>query len=137
MVAAMPMDELNITPAFVHMLILRARAVMVQEETVTPDTGENPIDDEVPDTLQEEPDDLTREELIEEFEGLDAEQLAELVALMWLGRGDAEPEEWESLVRLAEERHETSTGDYLLDHPLVADYWAEGLDKLGYGTLLD
>jgi hypothetical protein len=29
------------------------------------------------------------------------------------------------------------TPSYLLDHPLVADDWAEGLDRFGYGTLLD
>jgi hypothetical protein len=131
------MDELTLTPAYVHMLILKARAVMVQEGLVTPDTGGNPIDDELPDTLQEEPQDLTREELVEELEGMDADHLNELVALMWLGRGDAEPEEWENLLTLAAERQETGAPGYLLDHPLVADYWAEGLDRLGYGTLLD
>ncbi len=131
------MDELNITSAYVHMLILKARAVMVKEGLVTPEAGGNPIDDELPETLQDDPDDLTREELVEELEGLDADQQTELVALMWLGRGDAEPEEWENLLKLADERHETSTESYLLDHPLVADYWAEGLDRLGYGTLLD
>ena len=31
-------------------------------------------------------------------------QQAELVALMWLGRGDEEPEEWVELLKLAEER---------------------------------
>ncbi len=131
------MDELNITSAYVHMLILKARAVMVKEGLVTPEAGGNPIDDELPETLQDGPDDLTREELVEELEGLDADQQTELVALMWLGRGDAEPGEWENLLKLADERHETSTESYLLDHPLVADYWAEGLDRLGYGTLLD
>ena len=98
------MDELNITPAYLHMLILKARAVMVKEGLVTPDTGGNPIDDQRPDILQDAPDDLTREELIEELQGLDTDQQAELVALMWLGRGDAEPEEWKNVVELAVER---------------------------------
>ena len=131
------MDELNITPAYLHMLILKARAVMVKEGLVTPDPGGNPTDDELPDSLQDEPENMTREELIEEIDGLDVEQKNTLVALMWLGRGDAAPEEWANLMTLAEERHETVTSSYLLDHPLVADYWAEGLDRLGYGTLLD
>ena len=60
---------------------------------------------------------------------------AELVALMWIGRGDSEPEEWEELIKLAEERREVPTSDYLLDHPMVADHWAEALDKLGYGGI--
>jgi len=66
-----------------------------------------------------------------------ADQMNELVALMWLGRDDAEPEEWDNLVTLANDRRETPSAGYLLEHPLVADYWANGLDRLGYGTLLD
>ena len=131
------MDELNISPAYLHVLILKARAVMVKEGLVTPEPGGNPTDDELTETLQEGPDDLTREALIEEIEGLEPDQRNELIALMWLGRGDADPEEWESLMRLADEREETPDAAYLLDHPLVADYWAEGLDRLGYGGLLD
>lgn len=131
------MDNLNITPAHIHMLILKARAVMVKEGEVTPDVGGNDVDDPRPDALQDVPDDLTREELVEELEGLNEDQLIELVALMWLGRGDSETEEWDELVQLAGDREETPTIDYLLGHPLVADYWAEGLDKLGYGSLLD
>lgn len=131
------MDNLNITPAHIHMLILKARAVMVKEDEVTPDVGGNASDDPVTDALQDEPGDLTREELVEELEGLNEDQLTELVALMWLGRGDSETEEWDDLVQLAAEREETPTIDYLLAHPLVADYWAEGLDRLGYGSLLD
>jgi hypothetical protein len=56
---------------------------------------------------------------------------AELVALMWLGRGDVEPEEFSATVELAESRREVPTDDYLLDQPLVAEWLAEGLEKLG------
>lgn len=131
------MDELGISPSYVHMLILKARAVMVKEGLVTPEPGGNLTDDEQPEVLQDDPEDMTREELAEELEGLDEEEQAELVALMWLGRGDAEPGEWKRLMRLARQRHEVPTAGYLLEQPLVADYWAEGLDRLGYGTLLD
>jgi hypothetical protein len=131
------MDELTISSAHVHMLILKVRALMVKEGVVMPETGGNPTDDQLPDTLQDQPDNLRREEVIEALEALNPDKQAELVALMWLGRGDGEPEEWENLLKLADERHEVSTASYLLDHPLVADYWAEGLDRLGYGTLLD
>jgi len=131
------MNELTISRAYLHRLIVKARALMVKEGQVTPDTGGNPLDDELADTLQDEPGDLTREELIEELDGLDSDHQNELVALMWLGRGDGEPEDWEALLRLADERHEVSAASYLLDHPLVADYWSNGLDRLGYGSLLD
>jgi hypothetical protein len=55
---------------------------------------------------------------------------------MWLGRGDAEAEEWDDLTGLAFERHEGGSAVYLLGHPLLAEYWADGLDKLGYGNVI-
>jgi len=69
-----------------------------------------------------------------ELESLNEDQRTELVALMWVGRGDAEAEDWDEMLQLAAERQEGPAADYLLRHPLVADYWAEGLDKLGHGS---
>ncbi len=132
------MTELTVNPAFLRMLVLKVRALMAKEEgVVTPDTGGNPTDDQVPETLQDIPDDLSREEVIQEIDGLNQSQQAELVALLWIGRGDAEPEEWAEMLKLAEERREVPTSQYLLDHPLVADYWADALDKLGYGSMVE
>lgn len=130
------MDELDIKTDYLGMLMLKVRAVMAREETVNPDPGGNPSDDEGPAVLQEQADDLSREEILEEIEGLEPEQRAELVALMWLGRGDVEKEDWRETVQIASEREEMPTGEYLLDNPLVAEYWAEGLDKLGYGSIV-
>jgi Protein of unknown function (DUF3775) len=96
----------------------------------------NPIDDEVPlGALQDEEDDLSREEVVEEIQGLMPRQQAELVALMWLGRGDGEPEEWDELVARAVERREVPTENYLLDHPLLAEHWLDGMERLGLGGL--
>ncbi len=58
----------------------------------------------------------------------------ELVALMWLGRGDYNgPAEWPEAVREARARHNDFTADYLLGTPLVSDYLEEGLSQLGLG----
>ena len=118
------------------MLILKVRAVMAKEETDTPDPGGNPTDDEIPATMQELPDDLSREEVVEEIQGLDPDKQAELVALMWLGRGDGDPQEWQAMVANAVSRREIPTEDYLLGYPLVADYWADGLERLGYDSMV-
>jgi hypothetical protein len=128
------MDELTLHPEFLRTLILKLRSLMAQEEMVSPDSGSNPSDDEGPATLQDNPDDLTRAEIEEEIEDLEPDQQAELVALMWIGRGDMEPEEWEEAVELAAERHEGATAAYLLAHPHVADYLDEGLDRLLDGS---
>jgi hypothetical protein len=128
-------DLLTIHPEFLRTLILKLRALMAQEGLVTPDDGSNPSDDDLsPAALQDSPDNLTRAELETEIEDLEPDQQAELVALMWIGRGDMDPEEWEEAKELAGERHEGGTAAYLLAHPHVADYLDEGLDRLLDGS---
>lgn len=129
------MVPLNIDIEYLQMLILKVRAVMAREELDIPDPGGNASDDEIPATLQDLPDDLSREEVVEEIQGLSADQQAELVALMWVGREDGDPADWADLVTQAAERRETPAEDYLLGHPLVADYWADGLERLGYESM--
>jgi hypothetical protein len=124
------MDQVTLSPDFLRSLIYKLRAVMAQEEEVSPMSGSNPSDDERSATLQETPDNLTREEITEQIEDLEPDQQAELVALMWIGRGDMEPGEWAEALDLAVERHEGATADYLLDHPHVADYLDEGIERL-------
>ena len=131
------MAELSIDPDYVRHLIVKVRSYMPKEETDLPDDGSNPIDDEVPiGALQDEEGDLSREEVVEEIQGMTRRQQAELVALMWLGRGDGEPEEWAELVARAAERREVPTENYLLDHPHLAEHWLDGLERLGLGGLI-
>lgn len=128
------MNELSLNPELLRDLLLNLRALMAQEELVSPDSGSNPTDDEGPATLQDDPDNLTRAEVVATIEDLEPDQQAELVALMWIGRGDMEAEEWEDAKELATERHEGATAAYLLSHPHVADHIEEGLDRLLDGT---
>ena len=132
------MATLSIDPDYLRRLILKVRSFMGKEAMEVPDEGSNPTDDEMPSSaLQEEGDDLSREEVVEEIRGLEPRQQAELVALMWLGRDEGEPEEFEDLVRQAAERREVPTENYLLDHPLVAEHWLEGMERLGLGGLVE
>ena len=127
-------DLLTLSPDFLRTLILKLRAVMAQEELVSPDSGSNASDDEGPATLQDSPDNLIREEISVEIEDLEPDQQAELVALMWIGRGDMEPAEWDEAVELAAARRDGPTARYLLSHPHVADHLEEGIDLLLDGT---
>lgn len=128
------MDELNLNPEFLRSLILKLRALMAQEEMVSPDSGSNPSDDEVSATLQESPDNMTRAEIEAQIEDLEPDQQAELVALMWIGRGDYEPEEWDEALALAVDRADRPTSEYLLGHPQVAEDLDEGVNKLFDGS---
>ena len=108
---------------------------MAQEELVSPDSGSNPSDDEGPATLQDDPENLTRDEVVAEIEDLEPDQQAELVALMWIGRGDMEPEEWEEARELAAERHDGRDRG-LPAHPPARRrlHRARALDRLLDGT---
>jgi hypothetical protein len=112
-------------------LIVKTRGLQAKEAEVDPDSGSNPVDDKMWDVLQDSRDDLTREEIREEIAALTEREQAELVALMWIGRGDAEPEEWEQTVQLAQELKDGPTPRYLLRHPMVAEHWEEGALRLG------
>lgn len=123
--------QLTVPRDYLARLIVKTRGLQAKEGVVDPDSGSNPIDDGMRDVLQESQGDLTREEIREELQGLGDREQSELVALMWVGRGDAEPEEWQQTVQLAEQLKDGPTPRYLLRHPLVAEHWEEGAARLG------
>ncbi|WP_210485517.1 DUF3775 domain-containing protein [Microvirga antarctica] len=115
-------------------LILRARAIDVKEELTDPDSGSNPIDDGGVDALMDGGDDATEEELREVISGLNDDERAELIALVYVGRGDMDAAEWPDAVRLAREREAANvlpTVDWLLGIPNLGDLWDEGLAAMG------
>src|ERR687894_31019 len=113
-------------------LILRAKAIDVKEGVTDPDSGSNPTDDGSTDVLADGGDDLTESEVRDVIAGLNDDERHDLVALVYIGRGDMEPEEWRDAVRLARERDGTGdTADYLLGIPNLGDLLDEGLAALG------
>jgi len=115
-------------------LILRVRAIDVKEGLTDPASGSNPIDDGSIDALTSDPDDATEEELRDVIAGLNDDERADLIAMVYIGRGDMEPEEWGAAVRLAREREAASslsTADWLIGIPNLADLLDEGLNAMG------
>jgi hypothetical protein len=115
-------------------LIIRAKAIDVKEGETDPDSGSNPIDDGSIDVLESSPDDATEQELRDVIFGLNDDERADLIALVYIGRGDMEPEEWGAAVRLAKEREAVSslsTADWLIGIPNLADLLDEGLAAMG------
>lgn len=105
---------------------MRARQVDVVDE-VQDDDASNPVDDDFAGGVSGSADAGTTDELTGFIETLDEDRQVELVALVWLGRGDFAIEEWDEAVRLARERHTGSTASYLMGIPSLADYVTEGL----------
>lgn len=65
------------------------------------------------------------------LEAMDEDELADLVALLWIGRGDFEPEEWDEARRTAREEATTPTAAYLKGSDLLADHLEAGLEAMG------
>jgi hypothetical protein len=82
--------------------------------------------------LEDTADNPTQQELAATLESLDEGQRIELLALMWVGRGDFDASEWREALALARDSHDEQEPEYLMGTPLLADYLEAGLDALGY-----
>jgi hypothetical protein len=123
---------LTIAPDKVCYLIIKAREFVVKMDPEVPDPGDNPIDDADREILFDYPDDPTVEEIRACLDGLNEDESAEVLALVWLGRGDYVVDEWETIVPTALEDVDSRRPDALLGIPLLGDYLEEGLSQLGY-----
>ncbi|KUF10109.1 DUF3775 domain-containing protein [Pseudoponticoccus marisrubri] len=65
---------------------------------------------------------------------MNEEEQAALVALMWIGRGAFEPEEWDEAYATAVAEASTPTADYLIGTPHLSDNLENGLEALGYDS---
>lgn len=124
----------SITPDRVAQVIVRAREMDARVGAWEEFDRLHPDEEEADSVLEARRHDPARAALVSFLGELTEDELAELVALMWLGRGSFEPEEWDEAIRTAREEHSGTAGTvrYLLGEPLLADYLEEGLDRLGF-----
>lgn len=131
--------ELTIGPDTVRMLIEKAKAVSAAVVADYDDGHEREIelDGNSRDShhhdglIEEQTEDLGAEELRELINDLNVDEAAELIALMWIGRGDYEPAEWADAVAAARERGRRGTWRYLMGIPTAGDWIEDGLEALG------
>lgn len=95
------------------------------------DDGSNPADDDEAGILFDTPDNPTETELRAVIFGLNIDEQEELLALIWIGRGDFDAAQWQEAIELARETRTTAEADYLIGTPLLADYLEEGVAALG------
>ncbi|MGD2168384.1 MAG: DUF3775 domain-containing protein [Gammaproteobacteria bacterium] len=77
-----------------------------------------------------DPEDPIYIELKSVIDDLEPDQQVRLVALMWLGRGDFDIDDWEQAVSRAGEAWNERTAEYLVHTPLLADYLSDGLEQI-------
>lgn len=124
---------ITVNPDTVSRLIDLARTFHAKEQVVIPQEPNSPSDDWALQALADHAGDEYYAEFESIIDDLEPDQQQEVVALMWLGRGDGTLEEWEDLLKQATEQWNTRTADYLIAHPFLAEYLREGLDLWGYG----
>lgn len=66
---------------------------------------------------------------------LNDDEKVNLVALMWVGRGSFEPEEFDEAVQTAIQEATTPTAGYLKGSLHLADHLENGLDLLGISAM--
>lgn len=123
---------LDVNPDTVCRLMQLAREFHAQEEVVIPEVPGSPSDTWPGQMLAAHSDDSTLDEFRSIIDDLEPDQQQQVVALLWLGRGDYMLEEWQDALDYAAEAWNEATADYLIAHPLLADYLGEGLDLHGY-----
>jgi hypothetical protein len=103
------------------------------EVPVDPDaaTGSDPPDDDEREVLLDTPDNPTEQELRDAIDGLGVVERQELLALMWVGRGDYDAGSWSEALRQAEDTADVNLTGYLVGTPLLGDYLEEGASALG------
>jgi len=123
-----PMPEIDL--AKVCFIIEKSREY-VGEEAGSEADDSNPADDDERVMLTETAGPSIRRELTEFIKDLDVDEAAAVVALVWIGRGDFQPEEWKIAVAEAKERAEGPTWKYLLEMELLPDYLEDALSAFG------
>jgi hypothetical protein len=124
--------ELSVSLEKVCFLIAKAREFEAKEAPNIPDEASNPSDDRMIEVLEDRPnEDAVLQELRSLIGGMSEDEQIDLVALAWLGRGDAGAEGWEELRSEAARAHNRRTAAYLLSMPLLPTYLQDGLAELG------
>lgn len=124
--------ELNIGLDKVRDIVLKARAFDLEEFPDEPDPGDEADGSQDREERLDVGDDPTEAELRELIDDLNDEEVIDLIALVWIGRGDFGKEDLAEARELARERHQGSSSRYLMGIPTLAEYLAEGLSVAGY-----
>ncbi|MGD9885568.1 DUF3775 domain-containing protein [Reyranella sp.] len=112
-------------------IIVKAREFDAQDVETDTDLASNGSDDRMIASLEGHAGDPTEAELREFIDALDEDEQTELVALLWLGRGDGTLDDWDELKEQARELRNKRTADYLLGEPLLSDHLEAGLSAFG------
>ena len=117
--------SLSISPEKVFFIIAKSR------QSDSNATESDLIADSSDDMAEDHSKITDRSELSGFIRGLNVDEQIDLVALMWLGRGDGDLDNWKDLRLEASRAHNNRTARYLIETPMLADYLEEALSQFG------
>ena len=119
--------NLSISPEKVFFIVTKAH--QSEMEASQPDLIADLEDDDVGEGRVGKDTDLT--ELSGFISELNVDEQIDLVALVWLGRGDGDLDSFPDLRSQAADAHNNRTAAYLLGTPMFADYLEEAMSAFG------
>jgi len=119
--------NLSISPEKVFFIVSKAH--QFEMEASEPDLISDLEDDDAGEGRVGRDTDLT--ELSGFISDLNVDEQIDLVALMWLGRGDGDLDSFRDLRNEAADAHNNRTAAYVLGTPMFADYLEEAMSMFG------
>ena len=107
--------------------VVMAREIHAKVPPQEEDPASDEADDNFREVLEDFADDAMYQELREFIAALDDDERAEVLALMWIGRGDFDGTEWDDALAEAHGTANQREPEYLMGTPLVSDLLEEGL----------
>lgn len=123
---------LEINPEIICLLIEKAHEFHAQDMVNISEEPESQLDEFAEQALADYGSEPALLDFKSALDDLEPDQQQAVVALMWLGRGDFTVEEWQSALDEARDNWNPRTAEYLLAHPLLADYLSDGLAQHGH-----
>ena len=121
--------DLSISPEKVFFIVAKAR--QSDGSAAELDSNSGAADDDAVHGLEDAGKRTDRSELAGFIRDLNVDEQTDLVALMWLGRGDGDLDGWKDLRAEASRAHNNRTASYLTGTPMFADYLEEALSQFG------
>ena len=123
-------DVISIPAYTLSELIMKAREFDAEVEPYGLEGGSNALDDGGVGILEDTRDNPTEAEPRSVLRSLNEDQLVELLALVWVGRGDYDQATWTEALDQARSARNSRAVNYLMGTPLLGDLIEEGLAQL-------
>ena len=133
--------DLTINPEVAYRIAVLAQSYQGEgimpvedDEVIDDDVGDDPITDveAIADEAENPHEDVLDDELEGLIRGLNVDAKHDLLALIWVGRGDYEASDWAAARRAAREAEPFDVTDYLEELQMGSDYIEDALEAMGY-----